>query len=73
MQKNVGSIDRVIRALVGIALLAVFFLGALQGTLGIVALVVGIVMLATAAMGWCPPYALLGINTCGVKHKSQNA
>ena len=73
MQKNVGSIDRVIRALVGIALLAVFFLGTLQGTLGIVALVVGIVMLGTAAMGWCPPYALLGINTCGVKHKSQNA
>ena len=73
MQKNVGSIDRVIRALVGIALLAVFFLGTLQGTLGIVALVVGIVMLGTAAMGWCPPYALLGINTCGVRHKSQNA
>lgn len=73
MQKNVGSIDRAIRALVGIALLAVYFLGALQGTLGIVALVVGIVMLGTAAMGWCPPYALLGINTCGVKHKAQNA
>jgi len=68
MQKNVGSIDRAIRALAGIALLAAFFLGALQGGLGIAALVVGIVMLATAAMGWCPPYKLLGINTCGVKH-----
>jgi hypothetical protein len=39
----------------------------LQGALGIVALVAGIVMLGTAAIGWCPPYALLGINTCGVK------
>lgn len=68
MQKNVGSIDRAIRALAGIALLAAFFLGALQGAPGIVALVVGIVMLATAAIGWCPPYKLLGINTCGVKH-----
>jgi quinol-cytochrome oxidoreductase complex cytochrome b subunit len=67
MQKNVGTIDRAIRALVGIALLAAYFLGAVQGTLGIVALVAGIVMLGTAAMGWCPPYALLGINTCGVK------
>lgn len=67
MQKNVGSIDRTIRALVGIALLAAYFLGAVQGTLGIVALVVGIVMLGTAALGWCPPYSLLGINTCGVK------
>ncbi|HEY5740310.1 MAG TPA: DUF2892 domain-containing protein [Gammaproteobacteria bacterium] len=67
MQKNVGSIDRTIRAVVGIALLAAYFLGAVQGTLGIVALVVGIVMLGTAALGWCPPYSLLGINTCGVK------
>ena len=68
MQKNVGSIDRAIRALVGIVLLAVYFLGAVGGTLGIVALVAGIVMLGTAAIGWCPPYALLGINTCGVKN-----
>lgn len=67
MQKNVGSIDRAIRALVGIVLLAAYFLGAVGGTLGIIALVVGIVMLGTAAIGWCPPYSLLGINTCGVK------
>ncbi len=71
MQKNVGTIDRTIRALVGVILLAVYFLGALQGVLGIVALVAGIVMLATAAMGWCPPYSLLGINTCSVKRKTQ--
>jgi hypothetical protein len=35
MQKNVGSIDRAIRALAGIALLAVYFLGAVEGTLGV--------------------------------------
>jgi hypothetical protein len=70
MQKNVGSIDRAIRALAGIALLAVYFLGAVEGTLGIVALVAGVVMLFTAAVGWCPPYSLLGINTCGVKRDS---
>ncbi len=69
MQKNVGSIDRAIRALVGIVLLAVYFIGGLQGALGIVALVAGIVMLGTAAIGWCPPYSLLGINTCGVKQE----
>ena len=67
MQKNVGTIDRTIRALVGIVALAVYFFGGLQGVLGILAIVVGIVMLGTAAMGWCPPYSLLGINTCGVK------
>ena len=72
MQKNVGSIDRAIRSLVGIALLAAFFLGGVQGTLGIVALVAGIVMLGTAAIGWCPPYSLLGINTCGVKQNPES-
>ena len=73
MQKNVGTIDRAIRAVVGIALLAAYFLGAVGGTMGIVALVIGIVMLGTAALGWCPPYSLLGINTCGVKHDSNPA
>ena len=73
MKKNVGTIDRTIRGLVGIALLAAYFLGAVQGTLGIVALVFGFVLLGTAAIGWCPPYTLLGINTCGVKHDSNPA
>lgn len=67
MKKNVGTIDRVIRALVGLAGIAVFATGVVSGTLGIIALVAGVVLLGTAAIGWCPPYALLGINSCGVK------
>lgn len=73
MQKNVGSIDRAIRALVGVALLAAYFLDAVQGTLGIVSLVAGIVMLGTAVIGWCPPYALLGINSCSVKQEPKTS
>lgn len=73
MQKNVGSIDRAIRAVAGVALLALYFLGGVQGTLGVVALVFGIVLLGTAALGWCPPYTLLGINTCGVSRNSKAA
>ena len=71
MQKNVGTIDRSVRALVGLGLLALFFFGGLQGALSIVVLVVGIVMLGTAAIGWCPPYSLLGINTCGVRQEAK--
>lgn len=67
MNKNVGTIDRTIRALAGIAGIAVFATGVVTGTLGIIALVVGLVLLGTAVIGWCPPYALLGINSCGVK------
>ena len=70
MTKNVGSIDRVIRGLVGSALLAAYFLGAISGSLGIVALVIGIAMLASAAFGYCMPYTWLGINTCGVRQDS---
>ncbi len=67
MNKNVGTIDRTIRALAGIAGILVFALGLLEGTAGIIVLVVGIVLLGTSVIGWCPPYSLLGINTCKTK------
>ena len=65
MIKNVGTIDRTIRGLAGIALVVAYFLGAIQGTLGIVGLVFGIVLIGTAAIAWCPPYMLIGLDTRG--------
>ena len=63
MKANMGTIDRVIRAIVGIALIASWPLGLLEGTLAIVLPVMGVVLLITAMLRWCPPYMLLGINT----------
>jgi hypothetical protein len=63
MKPNMGTTDRVIRAIVGVAALAAWPLGLVEGTLGIIALVVGIVLLLTVLLRWCPPYDLLGINT----------
>jgi len=63
MKPNMGTVDRSIRATIGIVLIALWPLELLQGTLAIVALVVGIVLLGTALLRWCPPYDLLGINT----------
>lgn len=59
MTTNIGNIERVVRALVGLALISLVFVGpqTVWGWLGIIPL-------ATAIIGWCPPYALLGINTC---------
>ena len=57
MTKNMGTWDRALRAIVGILAVAAFALEMLEGTLAIVALVVGVVLLATAALGWCPPYS----------------
>lgn len=73
MTKNIGPIDRAIRVVVGIALLAGFFLGALEGVVGIIAIVVAVAMLGTAAIGWCGPYSLLGINTGAGKDDSASA
>jgi hypothetical protein len=63
MKPNVGTIDRAIRAIVGIAALAAWFFDMVEGSLGIVALVVGVMLIGTAVIRWCPPYALLGLNT----------
>lgn len=63
MKPNMGTLDRVIRAIVGIVLIALWPLGLLQGTAAIVALVVGVVLIVTVILRWCPPYDLLGINT----------
>ena len=59
--KNMGQTDRLIRAGIGILALVVFFSAA--GVLKWVALIVALLMLATSAMGSCPPYQLLGIST----------
>ncbi len=59
---NEGSPDRAIRALFGAVILSLVFIGP-QTPWGWL----GLIPLGTAAMGWCPLYSLLGINTCGVK------
>lgn len=62
MTCNIGSVERVIRAIVGLGLIAIVFVGP-QTPWGWI----GLVPLATAIIGWCPPYALFGINTCARK------
>jgi hypothetical protein len=59
VNKNIGTIDRVLRIIVGIALIAL----AATGTIGLWGYI-GVVPLATALIGWCPAYSLLGIKTC---------
>jgi hypothetical protein len=61
MTANVGGIDRTLRIVVGIALVAMFFV--LEGPARSVGLV-GLVALFTGVSGFCPLYKLIGINTC---------
>jgi len=64
LARNVGSVDKVIRLVVGIALAAFAFLGAgLSTTMGIIALVVGVVLIATGLINFCPLFKILGISS----------
>lgn len=59
MLTNVGRIDRILRIIIGLALISLVFVGP-QTAWGWI----GVVPLVTALLGWCPGYALLGIKSC---------
>ncbi len=68
MKKNVGTIDRVLRIVIGAALIAYalgYFGPSEYSWLGWI----GVVPLLTALMGSCPAYTIFGIGTCSVKAK----
>ena len=58
MKKNMGAADRIIRVILGIVIIALGLM--YKSWWG----AVGIIPILTAAMGYCPPYALLGVSTC---------
>ncbi|MBA4784113.1 MAG: DUF2892 domain-containing protein [Rhizobiales bacterium] len=70
MRTNVGTVDRVFRAVIGLALLYFAFLSGLAlfdgALLKYGAAVVGLVMLIVAVTRVCPIYSMLGIKTCRV-------
>jgi Protein of unknown function (DUF2892) len=67
MKPNMGSTDRILRALVAVVIAILYFTGTITGTLGIVLLVLAAVFLLTSVVSFCPLYAPLGISTCKKK------
>jgi len=65
MQQNVGTVDRTLRVLVGLALIAASVLGYI-GVWGWI----GVVLVATGVFRFCPAYLPLGLSTCAVKGAS---
>lgn len=59
MKKNVHQVERVIRIVGGAGLTSLAFWGPTNQWF-----LLGLIPLATGLLGWCPPYALLGISTC---------
>lgn len=65
MTTNMGSIDRVIRIIIGLALLWYALLAPATGYNWIGW--IGVIPLVTALLGNCPLYSVIGVNTCGAK------
>jgi len=63
MKTNESGLDRVVRIVLGIVLFVLYFTGVASGTLGIILLIVGAILLLTGIAGFCPLYALLKIRT----------
>lgn len=63
MKKNMGSVDRTIRILVAIVLVALFVSGKISGVLAVVLGIIAGVFLATSLLGWCPGYIPMKFST----------
>lgn len=63
MEKNVGNTDKIIRLIVGIALVAFGFLGLGASAFGWFLILIGAVLIATGAANFCPLFKLLGFNS----------
>lgn len=62
MQKNIHPVERVVRVVVGLVLTTLAFMGPANPWF-----LLGMIPVFTGLTGWCPPYQLLGINTCKLK------
>lgn len=67
MKRNIGSLDRTLRTVLGLALLSLYFVGpkTYWGLLGLIPL-------ATAALNFCPLYSMLGLTTCRTSDAPQH-
>jgi hypothetical protein len=64
MKNNMGSADKIIRFVLAIIFVALYFTGTVTGTLGIVLLVLAGVFVLTSLVSFCPLYAPFGLSTC---------
>jgi len=68
MKKNMGTIDKVIRILIALVVIALYFAEVISGTLAIVLLVLSAIFILTSLISFCPLYWPFGINT-GARQK----
>ncbi len=69
MKKNIGSIDRIIRVVVALIIVVLYFTNIISGMLAIVLLILGGIFVLTSLVSVCPIYLALGLNTQKTKEE----
>lgn len=67
MKKNLGSLDRLIRTLLAILIVILYFTGQITGLAAAILGIIAVIFLATSLIGFCPLYVPLKISTTGQK------
>lgn len=70
MKANIGSIDKLVRLLLAIVLIILFYLEVLTGSWGIISLIGALVLTVTSLINFCPLYAMFKLNTTKSKKKA---
>lgn len=71
MKHNMGSADRILRIIIAAVFAWLYFSGTVTGTIGIILVVLWGVFVLTSLIGFCPLYAIFGMNTCPRKVDSK--
>lgn len=67
MKKNMGSTDKIIRLILAAVFAVLFFTGTVTGIFSYILLALGAIFVLTSLVGFCPIYALVGLNTCAAE------
>lgn len=67
MKKNMGRLDRIIRLVVSMILVALALSGVLSGSISVILLVIALILSLTSTVGFCPIYSLLRLKSSASK------
>jgi hypothetical protein len=67
MKKNMGGTDRILRTILALIIVGLYFLGFIEGVFAIILLVLAAIFVLTSFVSFCPLYVPFGISTCKVK------
>lgn len=70
MKKNMGSADRIIRLLIAAIISGLYFTNVINGTLGLILIILAAIFVLTSLISFCPIYTILGLSTCATKKNS---